>query len=196
LSDESRTPDWAELVRRVHDADAAAEDEFARFFHARIVALVAIRLGDRDAAQDIAQETLVAALSAVRAGAIRDPHKLPAFVAGTARNLINGHVRARRRDPKFVPLSAESASFDPGIAEDRERKSLLAALFGRLKLKDRKILLLTLVEAMNPREIARRLQLRPENVRTRKSRALKTVIREMARLSRKALGRPPDRGRP
>ena len=55
----------------------------------------------------------------------------------------------------------------------------------RIDPRDRVILLLTLVEGMNPREIAPRVGLSAENVRTRKMRAIRQVKEELQKVSRK-----------
>jgi DNA-directed RNA polymerase specialized sigma24 family protein len=53
-----------------------------------------------------------------------------------------------------------------------------------LEPSDRRVLLLTLVENLRPREIARRLRVSPEVVRTRKTRALRRFIDCVRGLSR------------
>ena len=176
-------PAWAELTQRVRNADGAAENEIADFFHPRIVAMATVRLRDRETAREIAQETMIGVLQALRNGAVRDAGNLPGLVAGTARNLINNHVRRELRKREFVALFPEAEPVPASVPETQEKRSRLGAALSVLNAKDRKILLLTL-GAMNPREIGRLLRLKVENVRTRKSRAVKAVIGEMARLSR------------
>ena len=71
------------------------------------------------------------------------------------------------------------------VVELAERRALVRRALEHLKPLDRRILLLTLVDGMNPREIAPLVGLQPENVRTRKARAIKTISRVIANLSRK-----------
>lgn len=180
---------WADLARGVAQGDRAAESELATRFHARVLTMASVRLHGSDAAQDVAQETIVAVLEALRAGRLREPGRLPAFVLSTARNLINNHLRARARsrevpdDPPDVP-----ARPDRGLAGlDAHRRSLVREALGRLKPLDRRILLLTLVEGMTPREIAPLVGLKPEAVRTHKARAARAIAGHIKRLTRRRL---------
>ena len=102
------------LAEGIRDGDPAAETEFAHCFGSRIFVMSLVRTGDREASRELAQDVLMAVMSALRDGHVEDIEKLPAFVHGTARNLINNYLRTRRRRPMEVPLSPEMdvASFD------------------------------------------------------------------------------------
>ena len=180
---------WASLARRIEKGDHDAEAELAQLFHARVRTMALVRLHGSDSAADIAQETVLSVLEALRAGKLREHEKLPAFVLATERNLINNHLRAegQRRevlvDPPERPAELH-ASF-AGFVD--ERRSLVGEALRRLKQLDRRILLLTLVEGMTPREISPIVGLGPEAVRTRKARAVKAITGHIKRLSRKRL---------
>ena len=116
---------------------------------------------------------------------MREAERLAAFVYGTARNVINNYLRTRSRLPREDAIDAEHHSAerqDP--FDDTERAALVRQALGNLEAVDRRILLLTLVEGLKPGEIADRLGLTSEVVRTRKSRALKKAIERVKRLSR------------
>jgi DNA-directed RNA polymerase specialized sigma24 family protein len=95
-----------------------APDEIRRLRQGlRIMALQA--LGDRDAAEEVAQETLVRTLQALRDESRKAPEHLGAFVRGIARHVISDMWDARRcarplealpggegRAPREDPLSA------------------------------------------------------------------------------------------
>ncbi len=185
--DSGRPIKWEELVRRIQQSDAPAEEELGAYFHPRVVTLAAVRLRDTEAAREIAQETLLAVILAVREGKVREPEKLPAFVYGTARNLVNNHLRSRSQKPDPEPLPADVAapSASPAVEEVEQRRIVVRAALQCLNQLDRKILLHTLVEGRNPREIAPLVGMSAENVRTRKARAIKAVIEEMGKLTRK-----------
>ncbi len=68
---------------------------------------------------------------------------------------------------------------------DDERRSLVRQALKRLDRLDRRILLLTLVEGMTPREIAPLTGLEPDAVRSRKSRAVKAMTAHVKKMSRK-----------
>jgi RNA polymerase sigma-70 factor (ECF subfamily) len=131
----------------------------------------------------------MAVISALRDGHVEDIEKLPAFVHGTARNLINNYLRTRRRRRIEVPLPPEIdvASFDNQFDQlDRsERLSAVNRALRQLDSTDRKILLLTLVEGSKPGEIAQQLRLTSEVVRTRKLRALRKITEIVKRMSRR-----------
>ena len=178
---------WQDLANRVRQGDSSAEEELGVHFHPRILAMAVVRLRDPEAAREIAQEVLLAVLVALREGKVREPEKLPAFVSGTARNLVNNHFRSLREQPNTVALdpetpSAVNAATEAELAE--QRRTVRGAL-EHIDPRDRVILLLTLVEGMNPREIASRVGLSAENVRTRKMRAIRQVTEDLRKLSRK-----------
>ncbi len=177
---------WATLARRIVEGDAAAEAELAALFHQRVTVFAAARLHGSDTASDIAQDTILAVIEALRAGRLHEPFNLPGFVLGTARNLVNNHHRKAARsievgeDPPDRPASDE-----PHWQElDEARRTVLRTALLRLHPVDRRILVLTLVEGMHPREIAPIVGLKPDVVRTHKARAVKAVTDEVERLTR------------
>jgi RNA polymerase sigma-70 factor (ECF subfamily) len=188
---------WIELASRIERHDPAAEEELARLFYPHLMALAASRLSDRETACEIAQEAFLAVLSALREGRLREPEKLPSFVVGTGRNLIKSCLRRKARHPDPLSLGSNDASVpsacpdagDPSLERDEEKSLVLSAL-QRLKPVDREILLLTLVEGLNPREIALEMGLKSETVRLRKSRALRRLQRRLRILTR--IGRRND----
>ena len=168
------------LAGRIRQGDRKAEEELARYYLPRVLTMARVRLGDIETARDIAQEMLLAVLSALREGKLRSSEALSAFVLGTARNILNGHLRSKRRRPIAEPLTEElAAPLNMALElEERQRSALVrVALDGLegLKAVDRRILRLTLLERMTPREIAPVVGLSADNVRTRKARAIKAI---------------------
>ena len=162
----------------------AAEQELVRLFADRVMFMALARTRDREAARDVAQEVMLAVFRAVRAGQLHESERLAAFVYGIARNLINNHLRTRTR-LKEDPLDAAlPLAQPPDTADAEERLGLVRRALRTLDLTDRTILLLTLVEGLKPGEIALRLGLTSEVVRTRKSRALKRTTECVKNLSR------------
>jgi RNA polymerase sigma factor (sigma-70 family) len=177
---------WQDLAERVRRGDSSAEEDLSLHFHPRIVAMALVRLRDPEAAREIAQEAMLAVLLALREGKLREPEKLPAFVSGTTRNLVNNHLRSLHEQPSHVALDPETPSAVnlATEAELAEQRRAVRAALERIDPRDRIILLLTLVEGMNPRDIAVRVGLSAENVRTRKMRAIRQVTEELQTLSR------------
>ena len=182
---------WASLARRIEQGDTAAETELAGHFHQRVRLFASMRLHGSDAAQDVAQETILAVIQALRAGRLHEPFNLPGFVLGTARNLVNNHHRKAARIAETSGDPPDRPDLHDALAAgiDLERRALVRKALSRLNALDRRILLLTLVEGMNPREIAPIVGLKPEVVRTRKARAARAVADEIERVTRI---RPPD----
>jgi RNA polymerase sigma-70 factor (ECF subfamily) len=176
----------ASLVDRLRAGDADAENEFVALFGGRLRLMIASRVGDREEARDLAQDALLAALRSLRAGQLRDAERLAAFVYGVGRNVANNYLRRRQSAPAEVPLDEnehESASVVVQF-EAQQQRALAARALAALEGDDREILSLTLVDGLKPAAIARHLGLSAETVRTRKSRALKRVVAEVARLTR------------
>jgi len=183
---------WAELARLIQARDAGSEEELVRLFYPHLRAMAASRLGDQESARDIAQEALWAVVSALRQGQLREPEKLPAFVVGTGRNLINNFVRNRAKQPAPLTLGFDEAiipSPDSGQGESalekEERTDVVLRALEELKELDRTILFLTLSEGLKPQEIALETGLKPEVVRVRKSRALRRLRGEFKRMKQK-----------
>ena len=136
-----------------------------------------VRTRDRETAHDLVQETLMAVITALRNGHLRETDRLAAFVHGTARNLINSQLRSQRQAPRLELLTEDVAHTTTLAAqvEQAERIRLVRHVLKQLGQKDRRILWLTLVEGQKPAEIAAQLGVTSEAVRTRKLRATKKV---------------------
>lgn len=100
---------WTSLARRIEQGDPEAEAELVGLFHHRVRLLASVRLHGSDAALDIAQETILAVLEALRAGRLREPDRLPAFVLGIARNLVNNHCRKEARSRELLDNPPDQA---------------------------------------------------------------------------------------
>jgi RNA polymerase sigma-70 factor (ECF subfamily) len=175
------------LAERILGGDRDAEAILVEHFTPRIRAMVLARLRNLDIARDLTQETLVAVLHAARNGQIRDPARLPAFVQGVARNLVNNYARRRQQHPEVelddVAQQLTAPEQDPATGERRE---LLMNALQMLEPHDREVLRLTLVDGLKPAEIAARTGMSAEVIRARKTRALKRVLKAIEHLSRPA----------
>ena len=165
----------AALAAQVRSGDVEAEAELTRLYSPGLLLTLRARTGDADAARDLCQEVLLAVVCALRHGQLREATRVTEFVHGIARNMANSYLRSRRRHPMdHLPESVAAAmSTDPVEASER-RQALLRAL-ASMPPADRRILMLTLVEGLKSGEIAARLGLNCEVVRTRKSRALRRI---------------------
>jgi RNA polymerase sigma-70 factor (ECF subfamily) len=145
----------------------------------KIMALRA--LGDPEAAEEAAQETLTRTVEAVREGRLEEPEKLGAFVRGIARHVIADVHRARQRMAGFEALPESdpgSLAADPlsALISKEEREHVRRAL-ADLSAADREILHLSFFEGLTPAQIAQRLGEPAQRIRKRKSRALERLRR-------------------
>ena len=170
----------AELVERVAGGDRAAEARIAELFSTAIQVMTRMRTRGAVDAHDVCQDVILAVITALRQGQLRDAERLGAFVAGVARNVINTQLRTRR-SRSTEPLSdvvGPVADLRDEVAR-RERDRTLRTALGEVSPSDRQILLLTLVEGLKPGEVAAKLSLDPQVVRARKSRALRRLVERL-----------------
>lgn len=181
-----------DLVERIRHGDEKAETEVVSQFSKRIFVMSLVRTRDREASRDLVQDVLIAVIGALRKGQLQDPTKLPAFVHGTARNLINNRIRSEIQRPALEPLPEDLPQTAKKEAlEDSEQSQLVHEALNELGEDDRSVLWMTLVEGRKPGDIAGILGLTSEVVRARKSRAIKRVIEIVQRkLSRSRPGLP------
>jgi RNA polymerase sigma-70 factor (ECF subfamily) len=174
------------LIARIRSGERAAEEELVTLYRRPIFAIAAVRTGDREAARDLTQEVLIAVLRAARNGQVRESEKLPAFIQGTARNLINNYFRARVRRAESTLEAAGTLSSDPvGELEAAERRRLVQEELRSYSVLDQQILLFSLVDGHSLVEVAERLKMSHEAVRARKSRLVRKITKKFDRLSQK-----------
>ena len=141
----------------------------------RLMALHA--LGDSDAADEVAQESLARAVDALRCPGRAS--NLGAYVAGIARHVIADHFRANARlvsidsvEPDSLHDAAPDALGALCSAGEIER---VRAAVGRLSGGDRDLVRLCYYDGLSPAEVASRLGVPPETIRQRKVRALQRL---------------------
>jgi RNA polymerase sigma-70 factor (ECF subfamily) len=173
-------------VESLENGATPSEEVLVRRFSEAVFLMAYVRIRDRESARDLAQETMLVVIRNLRSGRLMNADKLPNYVSGTARNLINNFLRTRRRRPESGPPSDELSVPDcePEV-ERSERQFLARRALAQLRPDDRLILLLTLVEGLTPAEIAERLGLSSEVVRKRKSRAVARARSVLAGVSRR-----------
>ena len=172
------------LVEGIRRGDPSAEERLIVAFQRPVLCMLVARTRDPEASRDLAQEALMAALRAIREGRLRQVDRLAGFMAGTARNLALKYQRSRRADPLPLERAPEPAAQAPGEEyEAAERVALVEQALNRLENGERRVLELTWLEGLEPREIAGRLGLSGDVVRARKSRALRKVVDYVRRRS-------------
>lgn len=164
------------LVQRIVEGDRSAEAELIALVARPIRLLAHARTGDPDLARDLAQDSLIEVLVALRNGRLRSSDALIPFVLGVARNVVNSWARTRFRELRAEPLDVDfdivSAASGAG-ALDRDLQVRQAV--GKLAAIDQQILHHALIDGMDAAETAAALELSADNVRQRKSRALRKL---------------------
>lgn len=176
----------ASLVERIRAGDSAAEAELYAAYSRGIFLIATVRTRDSEAARDLTQDVFLAVLAAVRAGQLRDAQKLPAFVQGTARNLINNFLRSRAHRAECELPDAELRGGN--LIDDlelAERQRLLHRELDSFAPLDRRLLVWSLLEGHSLVDIAKRLNLSHDAVRARKSRLIKKIAEKLAALSQR-----------
>lgn len=86
-----------DLVKRIGSGDRAAESELVDRY-ARCIKLILLkRTGNAQLSNDLCQDTLLVALRKLRAGELRNPASLSAFIRQTAVNISIDHFRKEKR---------------------------------------------------------------------------------------------------
>lgn len=134
---------------------------------------------DRGLADDVAQETWLAALQA-QPRQIRNPR---GWLGGVARNISQGMLRSKaRRDVRERAAAKPEASFDS--EEVTERAALqrrVADLVLELEEPFRSTLLLRFFDGLSPREVAQRMEVPVDTVYSRQHRALAQIRQKLDR---------------
>jgi RNA polymerase sigma factor (sigma-70 family) len=174
--------DCVQLVERIQEGDPAAEETLVRYFQPRIGAMLLARTRDRDVTLDLQQEALWESVRALRRGQLREPLKLPGFVLGIARNIVNNYFRTSQRGPRLTELPANLQAITDNSVQEREREHQVSRVLQKISATDRAILRSILIDGATPAQIAQRRGMTSEVVRQRKSRAIKQ-IQEMLRVA-------------
>ena len=166
------------------------ESSLGERFRPQIVYFALRRLRDRTLAEEVAQETLVAVIRALRENRLRDDSKLPAFVFAVAKNLIYQMYRKRYQEAQANP-DLEMNFFKPWISDpeaglllEEQRKELGRAL-DRLRPIEREILRLSFEEGKTGVDIAQEMGMGQAAVRKQKSRALARLRKIYIKMSQK-----------
>lgn len=169
-----------ELVRRAQDGNQAAIEHLIRHFRPRIYRYCVARLGGREVAEDVTQETCIALANALPT--FHD-HGRPfaAFVFGIASNKVNGEWRSssRRREEvrDEVPDHAEAQPGPAQVTESADSMRHLLRHLDTLSVRHQQVLLMRVVAELSAQEVADVLGTTAGNVRVLQHRAL-TELRE------------------
>lgn len=105
----------AALAARIASGqDPEAESRLVSRYARGVRLVLARHTRDREVAEDLFQDTFQLGIAKLRAGELRDPSKVGAFLASLGRNLATEHYRkAARRRTDADSEAAESVAVDP-----------------------------------------------------------------------------------
>lgn len=180
MDEQQRTERDLRLVAAARAGDIEAYNQLVTSYQRQVYGVCLRMLGDRDAAEDGAQETFMRAytrLETFRGGQFR------LWLLRVATNICHDMLRRRRRRPAVSLSAAGSAgrsvgddldAGDPPLGDSLLRHELSAALAGclaRLPEAQRAIVILSDIEGLAYSEIAAVLGLPVGTVKSRLSRA-------------------------
>lgn len=173
-----RAPGAALLAQRALQPD---ERSFERFFltHYERVVLIAYRvLGDRQAAEDVAQEVFLSFHGRVDPSADWTPGWLWAASAHRALNMVRGS--RRRRDRELRVASAPYATGPEDDALAAEQRAVVRACLAHLPQREAEILAMR-ASGLSYADIASAVGVQPGSVGTLIARAQKSFRKELSR---------------
>jgi RNA polymerase sigma-70 factor (ECF subfamily) len=151
-------------------------------FRERLRLFAARRLGNPSEAEDVVQEVLRRAFEALRAGSIREPAALPAFLFQTARHVCMHRGRSAGREKKALqrfgsPTGDEGNGTESPLMAliSEERRLGVRQALGQLDPDERKLLEMTYRDELDSVEIGRQLGLTAGTVRVRRHRAIRRL---------------------
>ena len=172
---------WAPLVARIQSGDEAAVFELYEAFARGIRWQLGRTIGMRDAA-DRVHNTFIAVVSAIRAGRLEDPERLPGYIQTIARCQAAEHVSdavKSRRQHSVDSADLIDRGHNPEEAAIRaEQLDIAVRVLREMKPREREILTRYYLLEQSQEQIVAEMQLSGTQFRLRKWRALERFARE------------------
>ncbi len=185
MSLSSTETDDSEAIRRVLSGESQAYGVIIQKYQQRIFAAVLLMVGNREDAEDIAQESLV--LGYRNLSSFEGRSSLYTWLHRIAMNLSISHRRKYRRE-KSIPKTTLEIAEDQMVGREepveqtidrRDEQQMVRTAILRLDEQQKAVLILRDVQGMDYAEIAEALEIPIGTVRSRLHRArleLKSVI--------------------
>ncbi len=179
---------YIQFLAEARSGDQAAMGRLAMLVWERLYPFVLRTTLDRDAAEDIVQETLLAMLR--RLGSLRDEERFWPWIYRIAWSKIRNRLRARRvrtlyekalspgRDIERDVCRTEISPLDTQVREETLRE--VSAAIAQLNRRQRDILHLRYYEDLAYTEIAARTQTTPQQARVHFHRAKNSLKKHLA----------------
>ena len=133
------------LVNKIQIGDQRAEAEFVRVYSDSLMSILLNKAQDPDIAKECYQKTLLITLKKIRAGDIRKPESIFAFLSRTAANVVITHRRSEKRytnlGDRVFQLTGETQDAATLEIDSKTINFLLRNLLNQLPIpRDREIL--------------------------------------------------------
>jgi RNA polymerase sigma-70 factor (ECF subfamily) len=174
--------DLALVARAQSQSDPAAFEALFAGYWRPVLAYCAVRIGDRDAAQDVAQEVFIGVAEQLHRFSPRGNASFRAWLFAIAHNKTVD-ARRRRERVRDIPFPEAGVWVDPRASPEEEavrasERAYCRELLATLQKDQREVLELRAGE-LTTREIAAVLRLSEANVRKLQERALATLRARM-----------------
>jgi RNA polymerase sigma-70 factor (ECF subfamily) len=156
------------LVNKIQIGDQRAEAEFVNVYSDSLMSILLNKAQDPDIARDCYQKTLLITLRKIRAGDIRKPESIFAFLSSTAINVVITHRRYENRytnlGDRVFQLTGEA---DDAATRDKDSETinlLLKKLLNQLPIpRDREILQRFYLHEEDKKSICRDFDIKSEH---------------------------------
>jgi RNA polymerase sigma-70 factor (ECF subfamily) len=162
-----------EVVRRIgagHDPEA--EGELCRRMAPRVRLYGLRHLRNGDTADDLTQHVLLTALEALRAGRLREPEKLAAFVLGTCRMTVLDLRRGTRRRERLLEQFGADVLSPTHPSMPQLDHTQLEACVQALRERERTVIVMTFYDERTGADLAGFLGMSEANLRVIRHRAI------------------------
>jgi RNA polymerase sigma-70 factor, ECF subfamily len=173
--DENETAALARLARASTAGDREAEQRLCARLYPRVRAWSLVRLRDRSAAADLAQQTLLVVVEALRAGKVESIERILPFVHGACKNTLMAWRRGDRRRAALLETFGPSFASEVTLEDRALDRRRVAECFEKLPERAQTILSLTFYAESTAEAIAGELTVSEENVRVLRHRALRRL---------------------
>jgi RNA polymerase sigma-70 factor (ECF subfamily) len=179
------TTDEAQLVKDLRDGNPNAVTELYNAYADRIYSLVFNQVGrNHEVAQDIVQETFVAALKS--AAKFRGQSKVYTWLCSIANKKVSDFYRRQKRQTKYESQKAleldqtGSNTLTPDLGESEEKHEAAKQALFSLPVHYRQVLMLKYIEEMPVLEISQIMGRSPKSIEGLLTRARKELRAKLA----------------
>jgi RNA polymerase sigma-70 factor (ECF subfamily) len=185
MADSISKTDYTQFIKDLRRRDPSAVTELYNTYADRIYSLVFHQVDrNHEVAQDIVQETFVAALKS--AAKFRNQSKVYTWLCSIANNKVSDFYRRQKRQAKYQtskalePDQISIGALSPEPVESTERQEMAKQVLFSLPLHYRQVLILKYVEEMSVLKIGKIMGRSPKSIEGLLTRARKELRAKLA----------------